>query len=60
MGYYIVQWKSKPYTLQEDAEGMLGTVTAGEMVVDRLYFNRPERGTQEVNSCAGVALAWMR
>ena len=40
MGYYIVQWKSEPYALQADAEGMSGIVTAGVMVVDRLYFNR--------------------
>ncbi len=40
MGYYIVQWKSKPYALQVDAEGMSGIVTAGVMVVDGLYFNR--------------------
>ena len=28
MGYYIVQWKSKPYALQVDAEGILGIVMA--------------------------------
>ena len=40
MGYYIVQWKSEPYTLQEDAEEMSGVVTAGAMVVDGIYYNR--------------------
>ena len=43
MGYYIVQWKSEPYALQADAEGMSGIVTAGAMVVDGLYFNRVQR-----------------
>ena len=43
MGYYIVQWKSEPYALQADAEGMLGIVMAGVMVVDGLYFNRVQR-----------------
>ena len=43
MGYYIVQWKSKPYALQVDAEGMPGIVTAGAMVVDGLYFNRVQQ-----------------
>jgi hypothetical protein len=43
MGYYIVQWKCEPYALQADAEGMLGIVTAGVMVVDGLYFNRVQR-----------------
>ena len=43
MGYYIVQWKSEPYALQADAEGMSGIVTAGVMVVDGLYFNRVQR-----------------
>ena len=40
MGYYIVQWKSEPYALQADAEGISGIVTAGAMAVDGLYFNR--------------------
>jgi hypothetical protein len=40
MGYYIVQWKSEPYALQADAEGISGIVTAGAMVVDGLYCNR--------------------
>jgi hypothetical protein len=40
MGYYIVQWKSEPYALQVDAEGILGIVTAGAMAVDGLYFSR--------------------
>ena len=43
MGYCIVQWKSKPYALQEDAEGMSGIFTARAMVVDRLYFNGVQR-----------------
>ena len=43
MGYYIVQWKSKPYALQADAEGMPGILMAGAMVVDGLYFNRVQR-----------------
>ncbi len=40
MGYYIVKWESEPYALQADAEGILGIVMAGAMVVDGLYFNR--------------------
>jgi hypothetical protein len=43
MGYYIMQWKSEPYALQADAEGMSGIVTAGAMVVDGLFFNRVQR-----------------
>jgi hypothetical protein len=43
MGYYVVKWLSKPYTLQEDTDGMSGTIGAGMMVVDVLYFNRVER-----------------
>jgi hypothetical protein len=38
MGYYIVQWESKPYTLQVDAEEISGIVTAGAMVVDEFGF----------------------
>ena len=34
-----MQWKSKPYALQADAEGMSGIAMAGVMVVDGLYFN---------------------
>jgi hypothetical protein len=40
MGYYLVKWLSKPYTLQEDTEGMSGMIPTGSMVVDGLYFNR--------------------
>ncbi len=40
MGYYLVKWLSKPYTLQEDTEGMSGMIPVGSMVVDGLYFNR--------------------
>jgi hypothetical protein len=43
MGYYVVKWLSKPYTLQEDTDSMSGTIGAGTMVVDVLYFNRVER-----------------
>ncbi len=43
MGYYILKWLSKPYSLQADAEGMSGMITAGAMVVDGLYFNRVQR-----------------
>ncbi len=39
MSYYVVKWLSKPYTLQEDTDGMSGTIGAGTMVVT-LYFNR--------------------
>ncbi len=40
MGYYLVKWLSKPYTLHEDTEGMSGMISAGSRVVDGLYFNR--------------------
>jgi hypothetical protein len=43
MGYYLVKWLSKPYTLQEDTEGMSGMIPVGSMVVDGLYFNRVQR-----------------
>jgi hypothetical protein len=40
IGYYLIKWLSKPYTLQEDTEGMSGMIPARSMVVDGLYFNR--------------------
>ena len=40
MGYYLMRWLSKPYTLQEDSEVMSGVIDAGAMVSDRLYYNR--------------------
>jgi hypothetical protein len=43
MGYYLVKWLSKPYTLQEDTEGMSGMIPVGSMVVDELYFNRVQQ-----------------
>jgi hypothetical protein len=43
MGYYLVKWLSKPYTLQEDTEGMSGMIPIGSMVVDGLYFNRVQQ-----------------
>jgi hypothetical protein len=43
MGYYLVKWLSKPYTLQEDTDGMSGMIPTGSMVVDGLYFNRVQR-----------------
>ncbi len=39
MGYYIMQWKSEPYTLQADAEEISGIVTVGAIVVGGFYFN---------------------
>ena len=43
MGYYLMRWLSKPYTLQEDTEGMSGIIDAGAMVIDGLYYNRVQR-----------------
>ncbi len=43
MGYYLVKWLSKPYTLQTDTSGMLGMILAGTIVADALYFNRVKR-----------------
>jgi hypothetical protein len=43
MGYYLVKWLSKPYTLQEDTEGMSGLIPVGSMVVYGLYFNRVQQ-----------------
>ncbi len=43
MGYYLVKWLSKPYTLQEDTEGMSGMIPVRSMVVDGLYFNRVQQ-----------------
>jgi hypothetical protein len=38
MGYYIVKWTSKPYALQADADGVLGVIVAGAMVVHGVYL----------------------
>jgi hypothetical protein len=38
MGYYVVKWLSKPYSLQEDMEGMSGVIDVGVMVVDALFI----------------------
>ncbi len=43
MGYYVVKLLSKPYTLQEDTDSMSGTICAGTMVINALYFNWVER-----------------
>jgi hypothetical protein len=43
MGYYVVKWLIKPYTLQEETEGMSGMIRVGTMVADMLYFNQVER-----------------
>jgi hypothetical protein len=43
MGNYVVKWLSKPYTLQEEMEGMSGMIRVGTMVADMLYFNQVER-----------------
>jgi hypothetical protein len=40
MGYYIVEWMSDPYSLQEDTEGMAGVMDAGTMVADAIFYNR--------------------
>jgi hypothetical protein len=42
MGYYLVKWLSKAYTLQADTEGMSGMIVARSMMGDALYFNRVE------------------
>ena len=39
MGYYLVKWHSKQYTLQDDTGGMSVMIPAGTMVVNALYFN---------------------
>ena len=43
-GYYIVQWTSTPYTLQEDMELKEYTpairIKAGELVCDAVYYNK--------------------
>ncbi len=43
MGYYLVKWLSKRYTLQKDTEGISGMIPVGSMVVDGLYFNRVQQ-----------------
>jgi hypothetical protein len=43
MGYYAVKWLSKPYSLQEDMEGMSGMIGTGVMVADALFHNRVAR-----------------
>jgi hypothetical protein len=43
MGYYVMKWLSKPYSLQYDTNGMMGIINAGVMVADVLYFNRVKR-----------------
>ncbi len=40
MGYYVVKWLSKPFSLQEDKEGMSGVISTGMMVTDALFHNR--------------------
>ncbi len=42
-GYYLVKWLSEPYTLHADTEGMSGFISAGKMVVNKLYFNPVHR-----------------
>ena len=37
MGYYVAKWLSKPYSLQEEIEGM-----SGVMVADAIFFDRVE------------------
>jgi hypothetical protein len=39
MGYYLMRWLSKLYTLQENTEGMSGIMYARAMVIDGLYYN---------------------
>jgi hypothetical protein len=43
MGYYVVKWLSKPYSLQEDKEGMSGVTGAGVMVAYALFYNKVGR-----------------
>jgi hypothetical protein len=43
MGYYVVKCLSKPYSLQEDMEGMPDMIGAGMMVADALLYNRVMR-----------------
>ena len=43
MGYYVGKWLSKPYTLQEETEGMSGMIGVGRMVANIIYFNQVER-----------------
>ncbi len=38
MGYYVVKWLSKPYSLQEDKEGMSGVIGAGVMIAEALFL----------------------
>ncbi len=40
MGYYLVKWLSKPYTLQENTEGMDAMIGAGIRVIKRVYYTR--------------------
>jgi hypothetical protein len=40
IGYYVVKWLSKPYSLQEDMEGMSGVIGTGVMVANALFYNR--------------------
>ncbi len=38
MGYYVVEWLSKPYSLHEDVEGMSGMIGAGVMAADVFFL----------------------
>ena len=40
MGYYLVKWLSKPYTLQVDTEGIARMISTGTMVAKEVYYNR--------------------
>ncbi len=45
MGYYIVKWLSKPYTLQVETEGMARMIGTGILMVKGVYYNRVEHTT---------------
>ena len=42
-GYYVLQWTSEPYTLQEDKDmegySPITTAYAGETICDAIFFN---------------------
>ena len=40
LGYCLVKWLSKPFTLQTDTAGMSGMIPAGTIVANALYFKR--------------------
>jgi hypothetical protein len=40
MGYYVVKWLSRLYSLQENKEKVSGMIGTGMMIADALFYKR--------------------